>query len=86
MSEKKGATGQSFIRREITTYRIGTLVLSIGNLTNFFYLSPSQTKKYILMQLQGDFNPNVQWHCFLGRPILFGSLDPLFVKEILSNK
>ena len=23
---KKGATGQSFIRKEITTYRIGTLV------------------------------------------------------------
>ena len=28
MSEKKGATCQSFIRKEITTYRIGTLVLS----------------------------------------------------------
>ena len=26
MSEKKGATGQSFIRKEITSYRIGTLV------------------------------------------------------------
>ena len=26
VSEKKGATGQSFIRREITTYRIGTLI------------------------------------------------------------
>ena len=25
MSEKKGATRQSFIRKEITTYRIGTL-------------------------------------------------------------
>ena len=25
MSEKKGATCQSFIRKEITTYRIGTL-------------------------------------------------------------
>ena len=28
VSEKKGATGQSFIRKEITCYRIGTLVLS----------------------------------------------------------
>ena len=27
VSEKKGATGQSFIPKEITTYRIGTLVL-----------------------------------------------------------
>ena len=26
MSEKKGATRQSFIRKEITTYRIGTLI------------------------------------------------------------
>ena len=26
VSEKKGATGQSFIRKEITCYRIGTLV------------------------------------------------------------
>ena len=26
VSEKKGATCQSFIRKEITTYRIGTLV------------------------------------------------------------
>ena len=25
VSEKKGATGQSFIRKEITSYRIGTL-------------------------------------------------------------
>ena len=27
VSEKKGATGQSFIWKEITTYRIGTLIL-----------------------------------------------------------
>ena len=27
VSEKKGATGQSFIRKEITTYRIATLAL-----------------------------------------------------------
>ena len=26
MSEKKGATGQSFIRKEITSYRIGALI------------------------------------------------------------
>ena len=29
MSEKKGATRQSFIRKEITTYRIGTLIIKI---------------------------------------------------------
>ena len=28
VSEKKWATGQSFIRKEITTYRIGTLMLA----------------------------------------------------------
>jgi hypothetical protein len=43
VSEKKGATGQSFIRKEITCYRIGTLEFSsfwvsslfdLGNLSN----------------------------------------------------
>ena len=29
MSEKKGATRQSFIRKEITTYRIGTLEIVV---------------------------------------------------------
>jgi hypothetical protein len=29
VSEKKGATGQSFIRKEITTYRIDTLVINL---------------------------------------------------------
>ena len=33
MSEKKWATRQSFIRKEITTYRIGTL--EIGTINDF---------------------------------------------------
>ena len=36
VSEKKWATGQSFIRKEITTYRIGTLTLS-EIISNIFY-------------------------------------------------
>ena len=35
MSEKKGATRQSFIRKEITTYRIGTLVMLLQLYTLF---------------------------------------------------
>ena len=34
MSEKKGATWQSFIRKEITTYRIGTLAVGLGYILN----------------------------------------------------
>ena len=40
VSEKKGATGQSFIRKEITSYRIGTLIY----IRHFF---PGSVKLYI---------------------------------------
>ena len=34
---KKGATGQSFIRKEITSYRIGILVVHLNFLVVYFY-------------------------------------------------
>ena len=40
VSEKKWATGQSFIRKEITGYRIGTLVLSVVNFDQFLTPRP----------------------------------------------
>ena len=36
--KKKGATGQSFIRKEITSYRIGTLVLNSTTQIAILYL------------------------------------------------
>ena len=37
VSEKKGATGQRFIRKEITSYRIGTLDSAKYKPAPFFY-------------------------------------------------
>ena len=38
---KKGATGQSFIRKEIATYRIGTLVVEHETISSTVYMSLS---------------------------------------------
>ena len=67
MSEKKGATRQSFIRKEITTYRIGTLVTTwlfekrVNFLSNFGFIeeinirshkkSPVRTKCFSISYL-----------------------------------
>ena len=49
---KKGATGQGFIRKEITTYRIGTLMTKLGhywamtpNPVEVSWLSENQNKQ-----------------------------------------
>ena len=61
VSEKKGATGQSFIQKEITSYRIGTLGNLQEMLENQFYLhliaclfSKLQTK--LIFNLQNSLN------------------------------
>ena len=50
VSEKKGATGQSFIRKEITSYRNGTLVfnMSVGEEDKIIENLDSSQIHYIL--------------------------------------
>ena len=55
VSEKKGATGQSFIRKEITSYRIGTLI--IGSILNF------------LRAKKSDIEVCLQWSTYSKVPI-----------------
>ena len=50
VSKKKWATGQSFIRKEITSYRIGTLVESLTNNITY-YITLYQCNLFLIRRL-----------------------------------
>ena len=71
VSEKKWATGQSFIRKEITTYRIGTLVhMIVHKIEAFTYIWLKQETSliaYILRPCRHSTCQNYKTKTELGR-------------------
>ena len=78
---KKGATRQSFIRKEITTYRIGTLVRGLEEILKYS-LSANLFEKKIYLCPQEKLAPKIRYDPT--PPIVLSSFKLLVLEQVQS--